>query len=447
MKNDTLKKKQKVVLRKASSNAVIETLSNLDKFYRRKLWLGKTNRYRTNTMERIKAHDRIGKYNKDLKEYIAVSTILHCFDGWIYLGRAIGALSSGDAHTSHHLAYYAELRAGMSLMASEGIGIFQNKHYVIKEDGQCILIPDGQNTHQFTWLSLSHWAGLLRSSLLLQEIITPSGIPLRTWLESFRSGINARLLGKEWLNTWGLDLKIVGHDREGRNEVSYRPNFLVYQQPINLFGASGFIKSFWQMFQPFGDSKFETLDRYLLRSSLRKIYMGITDQVPEQNINDYRNRIEKMIEIVDPTGIPHEFWISFLLDNQPSILLDIASKNESVALSNNHHFSVIARAALLLRVATGSLAKIIKTASISKEEISFWWETYSNDLGIIDLNSPIENVDDLWLDIEIALETISKWEDSHHDSEPSYSKWGQDLGKELKRLEECERVSLWGMGL
>jgi len=56
-----------------------------------------------------------------LSEYIAASCLLHCSDGWSYLGRAISALLRGDPHRARHLAYYAELRAATALLAKVGV--------------------------------------------------------------------------------------------------------------------------------------------------------------------------------------------------------------------------------------------------------------------------------------------------------------------------------------
>jgi hypothetical protein len=68
---------------------------------------------------------------RHLAQYIAASSILHCADGWSYLGRAINCLLKGDPHRVVHLAYYAELRAALSLLASEAIGVFSRNNFVI----------------------------------------------------------------------------------------------------------------------------------------------------------------------------------------------------------------------------------------------------------------------------------------------------------------------------
>ena len=49
-------------------------------------------------------------------DVLAATGPSHCLDGWTFLSRALAALLSGDTHTTRHLAYYAQLRAALSLL-------------------------------------------------------------------------------------------------------------------------------------------------------------------------------------------------------------------------------------------------------------------------------------------------------------------------------------------
>src|ERR1700685_1183046 len=108
------------------SRANVEmTLSGLRRFARQYKWVGTTNRYSLDTVGKISSDSSAGgkiRNPRHLSQYIAASCILHCSDGWSYLGKAIMSLLRGDPHRCRHLAYYAELRAVMSLVATEGIG-------------------------------------------------------------------------------------------------------------------------------------------------------------------------------------------------------------------------------------------------------------------------------------------------------------------------------------
>ena len=104
------------LIRKLSRDNVAQALARLDPFIAKRRWLAKTNRYAINTVERLALDLKPGKtlHAKHLAQYIAASSILHCADGWSYLGRAINCLLKGDPHRVVHLAYYAELRAALS---------------------------------------------------------------------------------------------------------------------------------------------------------------------------------------------------------------------------------------------------------------------------------------------------------------------------------------------
>ena len=68
---------------------------------------------------------------QQLIEAVAAAAPNHCIDGWSYVSRAMSALLAGDLHAARHLSYYAELRAGLSLLGSLGIGIFNGINFVV----------------------------------------------------------------------------------------------------------------------------------------------------------------------------------------------------------------------------------------------------------------------------------------------------------------------------
>jgi hypothetical protein len=120
----------RLTIQSINRSDVEETFSGLERFIKQRTWIGRANRYSRDTIRRIKSDIGIGgvRSPRQLSQYVAASTVLHCADGWSYLGKAISCLLRGDPHRCRHLAYYAELRAALSLLASEGVGIFQDRH-------------------------------------------------------------------------------------------------------------------------------------------------------------------------------------------------------------------------------------------------------------------------------------------------------------------------------
>ena len=225
MPDQALSKAVKKQLRSASRDEV-EALfvSRVLRHVRREKWITATNRYRTQTISRL-AHDskNVTIAQQHLKDYIASSCPAHAVDGWSFLGRAIDCACRGDADSARHLAYYAELRAAMSLLASEGIGIFATRHFVVDDKGNCHPIRKGYPTHAFVWRCLNYWAGLGRAADLVDQIVRLRGISFSEWLEAGNLRTGRGPVAQKWLRDWGLDLKQMAQDREARNEASYRP--------------------------------------------------------------------------------------------------------------------------------------------------------------------------------------------------------------------------------
>src|ERR1700722_3788839 len=103
-----------VKIRSTSRQNVQLTLDAMKPYVIKDLWVGKQNRYAIQTIKRISSDIAASSIKqRQLSQYIAASVILHCNDGWSYLGRSLGALLRGDPHRARHMAYSAELRAGM----------------------------------------------------------------------------------------------------------------------------------------------------------------------------------------------------------------------------------------------------------------------------------------------------------------------------------------------
>src|ERR1700722_10404856 len=98
----------KATLRRASREAVEESLAYLKRHFKHERWIGIGNRYRTNIIDKIFADTRPGRIlnHFQLTQYIAASAPLHCADGWSLLGRAIDCHARRDHESARHFAYY-----------------------------------------------------------------------------------------------------------------------------------------------------------------------------------------------------------------------------------------------------------------------------------------------------------------------------------------------------
>ena len=152
-------------------------------------WLTTNNRYGSDAAATVGADTKagLGASDSDLAAYIAASSPLHTADGWGYLGRALDAHAHGDRGVARHLGYYAELRAAMGLLATEGICVLNYTHAVLNDARETTTFSGG-GTHRFAWAALDIWSGTSAASELLGRIIAPESIDITTWVKALPHG-------------------------------------------------------------------------------------------------------------------------------------------------------------------------------------------------------------------------------------------------------------------
>lgn len=417
-------------------------------------WLSPSNRYRSNTTKVLEADAKASGINhEELEDYIAASALLHCVDGWSYLGHAVSARLTGDADAARHLGYYAELRAAMAILATEGIGVFDKIHYYIESLGNCKEIGrDG--THVFAADALLTWAGSQRAADLLMDVIRPEAIPLSTWLQSLDTSVGqppVRIMAHEWLSAWGLDLKRLSEDRQARNQSSYRPSRLLTGSVLSLRDSVNFVCSLWSVLAPSGDASFRQLDRYLLRMSLEKYFdsFEFEDPAPDGS-NRIANLTEVVPELLSNLGIGGDYsdelnrFLIRTIDGQDPELLVLASQPDPIS-SERHHMQVMARATMLLRVATGACRQMVQGTSITGSDLTFWWQRLGEDKGFWEPGDPPESLSDLWDDVIAAVDDTRNWPSAIGPSQETYARLHLERSREIMVLGGCERVALWSL--
>ena len=91
----------------------------------------------------------------DLAQYLALSTASHVLDGWRYISQAAISLLNGSRTQAIHLAYYAELRAALAILAFSGIGILKRHHFALTGNMDVVWFEGG--THEATWKAIGSW--------------------------------------------------------------------------------------------------------------------------------------------------------------------------------------------------------------------------------------------------------------------------------------------------
>ncbi len=442
----------KRIVGEASPEAVRTAAGRLSGRLTDEIWLASNSRYLSETQKEL-GRD-LGKKIAvslppasakalQLAEYVAASAILHCSDGWGYLGRAMAAQLQGDVGASRHLAYYAELRAAMSLLASQGIGVANYKQVVIKQSGEVDVVKQ-KGTHLFTWDALTVWSDSRSSAIAFAEIIQPADVPLSEWLEPIAGAPVTAATGRAFLLGWGLDVGRFALDRDARNESSYQPQTLRGADPPTSSRAAEFGRDFWDLFQPEGAGKFGRLDRYLLRRTLERQFESQKGKTVAAHQGQFAGYVQHAIGNVQPTIPPHQLegFLTRASDPGDPTLLSDAETHGKVE-DPEDHLQVMARAALLLRAASGFARQLLEEANLSYAEYEWWAAQIAAGRALAGDRSSLESPDDLWADIGDAIVDLDAKITGGETS--TYLQLHETCAREVTLLGGCERIALWSL--
>ena len=396
-----------------------------------------------------------------LAQRIAASIPSHVVDGWSYFGRALHCLVRGDTRNSVHLGYYAELRAALAILAAEGIGVFNYQHFVIDQNfvGHRLesksASPIKSGTHSVIWPLYRWWSTQSTSQDLVNSIIQPGGQAMSAWFNSpNKRSIYLLTSAETWLKDWGLDLKRMKYDRGARNASSYGPSAIHDWMILPGEKAVATVMSLWRLFGPAPSSRFDDVDRLFLRRVLRTIFNAqTTRKTGSKNWNrEFRVFVDGLLDEqihLQMTNRERCRWKHFLTapDGGDGFPLESAS-GQSTITDSQFPVESLSRAALLLRIATGACGSHLNAIGIRWNSLEFWLNDIGVRRGFWEQGAYPVDPTDLWTDIEEALDTLQ--EDQQASNRLSPSPLGTNspsFVSSLTRLEECERVGLWGFGI
>lgn len=405
-------------------------------------WLDDANRYRRDcvgTYERDMLANPPSVSEVDLRAYVAASAPTHAIDGWSFLGRAVDCVLRSDSYSAIHLAYYAELRAAMSLLASHGIGTFSQCHcFLSKERCSHFGRPDkkrqrivgADSTHRFIWQALLHWSRGSAAGSFVDEFLQPGGRTLRAWLKACDADIPVKFIAQSMFESWGVDLAELDEDRALRNRASYRPS--EFDRPTGLQPETivQFVRDLWACFEPSGDGRFGVLETSFLVRSLR---LGNVQEVREQHLNKLEMSLSESAT-----------WLNRLAALDVPMVLTEAEVVSDIS-ADRCAIQVASRAALLLAVATAAARIHLNRAGFGRTELQFFWNRHGIDRGLWDNQNRPTRLVDLWADVKVNIEDASDWLDKNSGSPISLERLRNSLPRGMEKLGAFELVALWGL--
>lgn len=422
----------KAKLRQASREPIGSYFQGLSSLDRQAKWIHGNNRYRVRCTSRyendLKATPPTVD-DSDLVSYIAASGPCHVIDGWSFIGRAIDSMLRGDTYGAIHLGYYAELRAAMALLACEGVGIFNQRHVTVDRSSKTHLFSKS-GTHKVIWPCLQHWAGLAKSSTLLDSTFRPANRGLSAWLTALRATVPARAIANHWLRSWGIDLVNYDADHNSRNLVSYRPYEFRRSAAHDTKEISDFVEDLWMCFEPSEGNRFPVIERYLLRRALvaGRVTFPLSD-VSLASVGMSVGEVASWLPVLNGTTEPTFFAEAEL---------------QSAIEDSKCHLQVIARAALLLYLATSAARRHFAAAGYTREDLAFWWGPHGISRGLWDgVNQPANPLD-LWADI---LEILRENQEflAGKAGTLSLNSWRRGQSRAIEFMGAYELIAIWGL--
>lgn len=433
----------------ASNSIIIDSgIEIKNTSFPRNRWLFR-NKYSDEILDKIKNEGiNAPEYPKCLAQYIAASIVTHCFDGWNFFSCSIDSLLNGDYQNAIFMAYYAQIRSLMSFFAYEGIGVFNNKHFWFDSSRVCHFF--GGKTHKVIWNLIETWLTSTSRNGEFFKILHYDNYPFSDWISSADTILGAPSsveIEKDWLKCWSIDIKVLCEDQDSRNEVSYRPQ-RIFPKKLNndYIDNLNTCVHLWETSEPVGTDRFSILDKYLLRNTLYGIF-----KLRNGNKN-FRNK--KYIEYISLTlsnmgkNANGELFDFLTYKSQPEnlTLFHQSSKKGRTIHNGVQAIPIVTRAFLLLRLASATSELFLKKCSINKTDVDFWVNDIGESFGLWNSITKTENIEDLWIDVDLALQTINS-NIQLNNGTISLIDSRKSNPVELWYIRQFTRAGLWAFGL
>lgn len=376
-------------LKNASHRQVADRMLKIKEHIMSGTWLPPDHPYRSISNIENDARNKKLDHDKYL-DYVCASAPIHAIDGWRCLSSALGAMVNGDFHGARHMAYYAELRAVLSILASQGIGVTGSWHYLIKSNGECVRIDrdddkdEGWGTHRASWTAFKAWLEGSQVAPAFGKVISVGGQPLTNILQTYQWQTQI----PQWLLLWGVDVQMFSDDRDARNVSSYEPSE-IDEAIISWRETYEFLEQLWSTLNTGGSNLYEQIDRHLIRIAfLERIEDRFDpeeydreeeDKAKAQHIENSATRFFRNL----PDAVQRSLGPDFLSRKSEKEDIYILKNARLASGRTANPIGMICRSLLMLRMASGMNRQMLSSAGIDLKDS--WLKRVGQRLGITDI--------------------------------------------------------------
>ncbi|MGF2733779.1 hypothetical protein [Marinobacter sp. DUT-1] len=293
------------------------------------------------------------KSRSEVEIDLAARQLEHCLEAWNFLSQAAWALLNAQTNQAIHMAYYTEVRAADSLLASTGIAVKSMPSYYLSQGDVRYDIKGRQaGTHSLIRNIWPYWCKRPDAESIFNDLRVVQSVSLKDVGDTL--GLGAGRQNK--LLSWGYELVNLSKDHQSRNTASYE--VLSSYNGIESLQSRDYrelLAKVWQHMAPAGNEgqfRFEVLYAQYL------IWSYCHDFATQPNVQDYEAEyLVKFDSIINRmstnTGVP-EPTLRMALDSgsekDPLFeIFELASDQKAEAEN------VFVRAFILARLATSKL--------------------------------------------------------------------------------------------
>lgn len=315
---------------------------------------------------------------------LASEQVFHMIEGWRYASAATTAFLNHSQQASLHFAYYAELRAALSLLSWSGIRVKQRGNYYLDNTG--VKKPvDHSPTHTAVWGLWQHWVNRSDAQALFNDHIRlTTGVPLSQVVSALQY-----IKPTQTIQGWGLDLAKIKDDHNARNISSYEAYWM--RAPLSKMKKEDLdlVLMLWKLLLP--EETGLAFDGSLISFFVKQALPGMVASMGAANVMPDPNTAADVMEI-----ITNEISTNTGLDvNHITRKLDPSQYDtlpfELASSIDTEPKNVLCRAFFLLRLSM--LAAKSSVSLATNNSTSEWLSNWFEHAGLWDRNLAVDPYD------------------------------------------------------